>query len=172
MFVYQSIRIVGLNVSYICVVFITLACLSEKLLPKNCWWHFMTWSDLGDMRRGSLLVSCRFRVSSLPVTRYLRVLGIGFVQKRRLSILFHWFIMERSQNSYYLRSPIAEFRDNYFIDTVMDINRWQFQSHQSVGIAMTSIQTFIWGEVTWRALVTWPWPGSKNFTRCAEDMHE
>ena len=34
-------------------VFIDLACLYQKLLPKkNCRWPFMTWNGLGDMRRG------------------------------------------------------------------------------------------------------------------------
>ena len=49
---------------------IALAFLYQKLLTcrNNCWWLFMTWNDLGDMRKGyCLLVAIfRFRASCLP----------------------------------------------------------------------------------------------------------
>ena len=34
------------------VLIAALAGLYQKWLPKNCWWPFMTWNDLGDMGRG------------------------------------------------------------------------------------------------------------------------
>ena len=37
---------------YIYGIFIALACLYQNLLPKNCWWPFMTCNDIGDMSRG------------------------------------------------------------------------------------------------------------------------
>ena len=40
------------------------------------------------------------------------------------------------------RSQISKFWDIHFIETVTCINRWQFQGNDSVGVALTSIQTF------------------------------
>ena len=65
--------------------------------------------------------------------------------------------MERSQNWPDHRSLISKFRDKHFRHTVTLINRWKFQGDRSVGVAMTRIATFFWGEVFWRDLVTWPW---------------
>ena len=93
------------------------------------------------------------RVSSLPVTRCLRVFQMVFFQKRRLSFFFRWLKMKRSQNWPDLGSPISKFRKIRFIDTGTDINRWKFLGDRAFGVAMTSIQT---SEV--RSLgVTWPW---------------
>ena len=76
-------------------VFIALACLFKKVLPKNSWGPVMTWNDLGDMMRGHWLQysdsGCFFRMF--------------FVQKRCLSIFWHWLIIERSQTWLDLGSP-------------------------------------------------------------------
>ena len=64
------------------------------------------------------------------------------VQKKRLLILSHWFIMGRLQNWHDLKSHISKFRDIHFIDIVTCIKLGKFQGDCSVGIAMTNIQTF------------------------------
>ena len=140
----------------ICCVFIALASLYRKLLPKN-YWNLLTFHDLKCLSqhdKGSLVAIFRFRVSSLPVTRCLRVFCFFVLaQKRRFSFFSHWLIM-RSQNWPDLRSPISKFWDINFIDTVVCSNRWKFQGNRSVGVALTNIQTF-YGvrslDVTW-----WP----------------
>ena len=96
---------------------------------------------------------------------------MGFIQNRRLSIFSHWLTMERLQNWRDLRSPISRVRF-FFINSVTDINIWKFLSDWSVGVAMTSIQTYLW----WGHDVTW-WPdlgrrGSENCTTHAEKMHK
>ena len=147
-------------------VLIALTCFFQKLLPKNL---LGTFYDLKWPRRheeGSLVAIFRFRVSSVPVTAPLGVFRMVFVLKRRLSIFSHW-PMERSQNWPDLGSPISKSWDTHFVDIITDIDRWKFQGDRSVGVAMTSIQTFseIWSlDVTW-----WPdleWSGS--FVRICE----
>ena len=71
----------------------------------------------------TLVAIFRFRVPSLPVTRWLRVFQMVSVQNRRVSIFSHRLIMERSQNWPVLGSPLSNFRDIHCIDTVKDINR-------------------------------------------------
>ena len=129
-------------------IFIALTCLYEKLLPKHCLEPFMTsWPQGHEV--GSLVTIFRFRVSILPAAQCLRVFRMIFVQKRRLSIFSHWFIMERSQNWPDPRSPISKFRSINFID-VTNITRWKFQGDRLVGVAMTSIQASLrWGHLTW-----------------------
>ena len=145
---YQSIRIVALY---------------QKLLPKYCWWLFMTFSDFWPVSWGGVTGhNFRFRESILPVTRRLRVLRMVFVHKRCLSIFSHFLLMERSQNWPDLRPPISKFWVINFIDTVVTgINCWKFQDNRSVavGVAMTSIQTF--DEVKSLNVTWWPdldWP--------------
>ena len=125
---------------HIYCVFIALACLCRMLLPKNCWWPFMTWNDLGDMKRGhySLAAIFRFRASSIPINLCLKVFRMVFIKK----------LWDKRSTC---------------IDTVTDNNICKFQCHQS-GEAMTSNTTFSGLrslEVTW-----WPdleWPGSNIF---------
>ena len=94
-------------------------------------------------------------------------------KKRLISIFSHWLIMERSQTLPDLRSLISKFRDKHFEHTVTLINRWKFQGDRSVGVAMTRIATFFWGEVFWRDLVTWPWElWVWNLHMCKKKMHE
>ena len=123
---------------------------------------------------GSLAVILRFRVSSRPVTRCLRLFLMGFVQKRRLSTFFQWLIIEKSQNWPDLRSLMSNLCDDHFIDTVTHINRWKVQGDRSFGVGiMTSIQTF--SEVRSFNVTWWPdleWPGSEIFTTCAKRMYE
>ena len=73
----------------------------------------------------------------------------------------------------------------HFIHTVTCINRCKFQGGRSVGVtmkymkynyekvrmlAMTSILTFFWGEVTWHDLATWLWATWVwNFYICEKD---
>ena len=126
------------------------------------WWH----------DEGSPVTIFRLRMSILPVVRCLRVFWMVFVQKRRLSFFSPWLIMERSQNWPDIRSPISKFRYVCFIDTGADINRWKFQGNRSVGVALTSIQTFY--EVRSLDVTWWPdlaWPGSEIFTTYAEKMY-
>ena len=166
---YRSIRIVDLNTS---MVFLHCSSLSlskgiaEKLLVT---FHDLKWPCRHQER--SLVAIFRFRVSSLPVTRCLRVFQIVFVQKRRLSILSHLLIMDRSQIWPDLGSPISKFRDIGTLATGTDINLWKFRD-RSFGVAMTSVQTF--SEVrsldaTWRP--DFEWPGSEILTTCAEEMY-
>ena len=125
--------------------------IAEKLLVT---FHDLKWPCRHG--EGSLVAIFRHRVSSLPVNRCLRVFRMVFFQEAPF-IFFHWLIMERSQNLPGLGSPISQFRDIHFIDTCTDINRWTCQGERAFGVAMTSIQTFFLGEVTWRDLMTWPW---------------
>ena len=122
-------------------------------INSYCWKLPVTFHDLKrpwSHDEGLLGAVFRFRVSSLPETRCLRVLRMVFVQKKRLSIVSHWLIIERSQNWPELRSRISKFWDKHFIDTDTGINRWKFQRYHSVGVAMASIQTFMrWGHLTW-----------------------
>ena len=61
-------------------------------------------------------------------------------------------------NGEYLGALISKFRDTHFIDIITKINRWKFQGGRSLGVPMTSIQTF--SEV--RSLgVTW-WPDLRS----------
>ena len=124
--------------------------------------------------KGSLVAIFWFRMSSVPVIRCLKVFRMVFVPKRRISILFHWLIMERSQNWPDLESPISKFRDMHFMDTVTYINRWKFQGDRPVGVmvAMTSIQTF--SELRSLDVTWWPdleWSGCEICT-CADKMYE
>ena len=106
---------------------------------------------------GLLVAILRFSVSILPVSQCLRVFRMILVQKRRLSIFSHWLRMERSQKWPDLRPPISIFRDITFIDNVTNINSCEIQGDRSVGVPMAITQTFFWGEVTWRDLMTWLW---------------
>ena len=133
---------------HICGVFIALAGLYQKLLPKNCWWPFMTWNDFGDMTgEGSLVAIFRLRLSSLPVTRVFRMV---FFQKRCLS---HWLIIERSQNWPDPGSWISKFRAIHFIDTSGDWYRYQLlkvSRWSGIWCSYDDHANFFWGEVTWR----------------------
>ena len=132
-----------------------------------------TWRGVTD----SLVAIIRLQVSSLPITRCLKVLRLksGFRPKETpfifSSIDLH--IMERSQNWSDLKSPTSKFRDTHFIDIVTDIIRWEFQDDRSFGLAMTNIQSFSEErslDVTW-----WPdheLPGSEIFIKCAKKMYE
>ena len=119
--------------------------MAEKLL--------MTFRNLKWPRgpeEGSLVAIFRFRVSDIPINRWLWVLGMDFVQKRRHSIFSHLLIIERSQNWSDLRSPISKFWEVHFINNLTRIKPWKFQDYRSVGVAMTSIQTFSEvGHLTW-----------------------
>ena len=119
----------------------------------------MTWNDLlltwGGVTDRNIPIQV-FSVSSLHLTRCLRVFRMVFVQKRHLSICSHWLIMERSPNWPELGSPISKFRAKNFVGTDTDINRWTFQGDRSFGEARTSIQTFR-VEDTWRDLVICSW---------------
>ena len=64
--------------------------IAEKLLVT---FHDMKWPWRHD--EGSLVAIFRLKVSSLPVTRCLRVFLMVFLQKRRLSFFSHWLIVER-----------------------------------------------------------------------------
>ena len=115
---------------------------------------------------GPLVAIFRLRVSSLPVTRCLRVFRMVFFQKRHLSFFSHWLIMERSLNWPNIGTRISKFQDIHFIDTGTDINhplkvstcsgiRCSYDEHQTFSEAMTL-------DVTW-----WPdlwWPGFEIFT--------
>ena len=90
---------------------------------------------------GSLVAFFLFRVSVLPVSRCLRAFIIIFVQNRRFSILFHWLMMERSQNWPNLRSLISKFWVIHFIDTYLyqslkvsrqSFGRCSFDEHSNV----------------------------------------
>ena len=72
---------------------------AEKLLVI---FHDLKWP----WRRKELVAIIRFRVSSIPTTRCLRVVRMVFVQKSRLSIFAYRLIMERSQNWPHPGSPI------------------------------------------------------------------
>ena len=112
------------------------------------------------------------RVSGLPATQRLRVF-LMFFPKKHLSFFSHWLIMERSQNWPDLESRISKFWDIHFIDTGTDINCWKFQGDQAFSVAMRSIQTFFWGEVSWHDLVTWPWVlGLKFYNMCGKDYEQ
>ena len=124
----------------------------------------VTFHDLQWPRRheeGSLVAIFQFRVSRLPVTRYLRVFSmfLFFLSKRDVFQFSPIGKSERSQNWSDLRSQIAKFWDIQFIDTTTCINCWKFQGNRSVGVALTRIQTFyeVSREDTWRNLVAWHW---------------
>ena len=107
----------------------------------------------------------RLRVSSLPVTWWLKVFQMifFFFQKRRLSFLpLTYNVAGRKIAKLTWPSLISKFRDEHFIDTGKDINRWKLQGDRAFGAAsirMMSIQTF--SEVrsldVTSDLVTWPW---------------
>ena len=83
-----------LNTAY--GVFIALAGLYQMWLPKKLvvvTFHDLKWPWRHE--EGSLVVIFRLRVSSLPLTRCLRVFWMVFLQKSRLSFFSHWLIMER-----------------------------------------------------------------------------
>ena len=65
----------------------------------------------------------------------------GFRPKEAPVIFSHLLLMERSRNLPDLSSPLSTFRDK-ILDTITDINRLKLQDDRSVGVAMTSIQTF------------------------------
>ena len=125
--------------------------MAEKLLVT-----FMTWNDLGIMRREVTGLNFLIQDVNFSCNPIVRVFRMVFVQKRRLSIFSHRLIKERSQYRPGLGSPILKFWDIHFTDSLARINHGKFQGNRSIGEAMTSIQTFLWGEVTWRDLVTWP----------------
>ena len=94
-------------------VFITLSRLYEKLLPKDCWWPFMTWNDLGDTRRGLWPqfshsgCQCYLQTNDWECLEWLS-------SKRGASQFFSpWFIIERSQSWPDFGSPISKFRGRY-----------------------------------------------------------
>ena len=122
--------------------------IAEKLLVtfhelKWLWWH----------GEGSLVAIFRLRASTVKSTcnPMLERVSNDFRPKETPFVFPHWLIMERSRNWPDLRSPISKFGDKHFIDTVTDINRWQFQGDRSFGVAMMSIQTFFlrWGNLAW-----------------------
>ena len=90
------------------------------------------------------------------VTRYLRVIRMVFVQKRRFSVFSGWLIMERTQYWPDLRSPDMKilrrtfYRHCYLYHSLkvsrQSFSRCRFDEHSN----------FLWGEVTGRDLVTWP----------------
>ena len=169
---YQSIHIVGLNTSMVFTVFIALAGLYQKLLPKDCTFHDLKWPWRHD--EGSPVTIFLLRVSILPVTRCLRV--FEWCSSKRGAFHFSLIdlhIMEGSQNWPDLKSPIKKFRDTRFIDTGTDVNRWKFQGNRSAGVALENIQTFY--EVRSLDVTWWPdlaWPGSEIPTTYAEKMYD
>ena len=111
----------------------------------------------------------------IPVTWCLRAFKMVFVLNRRFSFFSNWLIMERSQNWLYLMSPISKFWDRHLAGTCtyIPINRWKFQGNHSVGVALTSIQTFY--EVMSLDVSWWPdlaWSGSEIFTTYAKNMYD
>ena len=106
---------------------LTLASHCRKTAGDLSWPEMTLWHE-----EGSLVAIFRFRVSTLPINRCLRVFQMVFVQKRSISIFSHWLIMEKSQNWPDLGSPISKFRDTLFKDNVVDINRGKFQGNRSV----------------------------------------
>ena len=72
-----------------------------------------------------------------------------------------------------LRLTISKFWKKHFIETLTCINRWKLRGNRSVGVALTSIQTFY--EVRLLGVSWWPnlaWPVSERFTTHAEKMHD
>ena len=129
--------------------------IAEKLIVT---FHDLKWPWGHD--EGSLVTIFWLRMStaSLPVTRCFRVFRMVFVQKRLLSFVSHWLLMERSQSWPDLWSLISKFRDICFIGTVTDINRCKCQGDRSFGVVLMSIQTFS------------EWPGSEIFKKvCGKD---
>ena len=109
-----------------------------------------------------------------------------FGQKRRLSIFSHWLIMERSQNWTDLRSPISKFREIHFVYHYYNycihyvycvyccfISCSKLQSDQSLGVAVTGIETF--NVVRSLDVIWWPdlgWLWSEVFTEGVEKMYD
>ena len=130
--------------------------IAEKLLVT---FHDLKWP--WRHQEGSLVAIFRFMVSIISVTRCLWVFGIVFVQKRRLSILSHCLIMERSQIWRLTWPWITDIKiPRYtFIDVVTilitvskNVLRWLV-----IWYSYDEHSNFFWGEVTWLDLVTWIW---------------
>ena len=136
-------------------VLIALAGLYQKLLPKgDLSWSEMTLATWRGVT-GRNIPTQDVKSTCNPM---FESVSNGFLPKEAPFIFLPLtIIMERSQNWPDLRSPISKFRYICFIDTGTNINHWKFQGNRSVSVALTSVQTFLWGEVTWRDLVTWPW---------------
>ena len=126
-------------------------CLSKVIAEKLT----VTFLDLKcpwGHEEGSLGAIFQFRVWIIPVTRCLRVFRMGFVQNRRFSIFLNWLGHKKWPE---LRPPISKFLDMHLIHCYLyqslklsrqSFSRCSFEEHSN----------FVWGEVTWRNLVTWP----------------
>ena len=99
------------------------------------------------------------RVSSLPLTRCLRVFWMVFVQKRRLSFFSHW-LMPNGEVAKLTWTSVTDIK----------IPRYTFHrycyGYQSLKVSKWSViwcsydqhSNFFLGEATCRDLVTWHWP--------------
>ena len=84
----------------------------------------------------------------------------GFHPKEAFSIVFHWLIIEVAELTWADVTGIKS-RDTYtFHWYCYSYQSLSFLSHRSIGVAMTSIQTF--SEV-WSLNVTW-WPDPNNLS--------
>ena len=130
-------------------VLIALAGLYQKLLPKNWWWPFMTWNDLGDMVMGHWLQYSDSGVKSTCNPMFESVSN-GFLPKETL---FIFLPLTYNGEVAKLTSPWVtdiQIPRYTFIDTGTNTNRWKFGGDRAFGVAMTSIQTFLrWGHLTW-----------------------
>ena len=137
-------------------VFIALTGLYKKLLPKNCWWPFMTWNYLSDMARVTGRNIPTQGVKSTCNTMFESVLN-GFLLKEApfifLRLTYNGEVAKLTwpwvMN---IDIPRYTFYRYWYRHQLLNVWRWW-----GVWCSYDEHSNFFWGEFTWRDLVTWPW---------------
>ena len=144
-------------------------CITEKLLLT---FHDLRWYR--GHKEGLLVAIFRFRMSILPITRYLRVFRMVSARKRRLPFLSSWLTNneEVAKLTWPSVTDIKIPRYTYILCILLLVSIAENCEVSSCRCSYYEHLSLLWGEVTWRDLVTWLWAWSEIFTTCAKTYEQ